>query len=56
MLREERRLSQVELAAAIDVDVRTIRRIESGNCNTTLHVIASLSDLFNVSVSELFQF
>jgi DNA-binding XRE family transcriptional regulator len=44
-LRKSAKITQADLAAFVDVDIRTIRRIESGAYNPSL----------NISVSELFK-
>ncbi|MBI2722808.1 MAG: helix-turn-helix transcriptional regulator [Bacteroidetes bacterium] len=48
-------MTQVELAAEMDIDVRTIKNIESGKYNPTLVVILGLASALEVKVSELFK-
>lgn len=54
-LRTAKGLTQADLAAEIDVDIRTIRRIETGNYNPTLEIIAALASVFRLTVSDLFK-
>lgn len=53
-LRQLNMITQVDLAAKVDVDVRTIRRIESGKYNPTLELIHALAIAFKKSIPELF--
>src|SRR5712692_7192595 len=46
-------LSQVELAAAVGVDRRQIRRYESGEQQPTLAVAVAIARALEISVSEL---
>lgn len=52
-LRKDRGLTQVNLAAEMDVDVRTIKNMEQGTYNPTLLVILSLSEALKIKASEL---
>ncbi len=54
-LRKNIGLTQVNLAAEMDVDVRTIKNLESGKYNPTLIIILSLSQALKVNPSELFR-
>lgn len=54
-LRELHNVTQTDLAAKIDVDVRTIRRIESGKYNPTLEIIMSLATAFKTTIPDLFK-
>lgn len=54
-LRQEGQITQADLAAAVDVDIRTIRRIETGTYNPSLEVIAALADAFDISIPDLFK-
>ena len=47
--------TQADLAANVDVDIRTIRRIESGSYNPTLEIISALAQAFKISISDLFK-
>jgi putative transcriptional regulator len=55
LLRKIKKITQENLAAEIDVDVRTIKRIESGKYNPTLEIIANLSIALKTSLSDLFK-
>ena len=48
-------ITQADLAAIVDVDIRTIRRIESGAYNPTLEIIGALAKAFKISISDLFK-
>lgn len=52
--RAEKRLSQQELAEAIDVTRATINAIESENYNPSLELAFRLARYFAVGVEELF--
>ncbi|MCW3076122.1 MAG: Helix-turn-helix domain [Bacteroidetes bacterium] len=54
-LRQSKNITQADLAGKIDVDIRTIRRIETGTYNPTLEVIISLSIALNTSIPDLFK-
>lgn len=54
-LREERNLSQEELANLSDVARKTIVRIENGD-STTFDILVSLAKGLNVSLPELVSF
>ena len=55
-LRQERGLSQEELAYLSHTNQGHIARIESGKNNTTLDVVVSISEGLGISVAELFYF
>lgn len=55
-LRQERGLSQEELAFLSHTNQAHIARIESGKNNTTLDVVVSIAEGLSLSVSELFDF
>lgn len=54
-LRKLNMITQADLAAIVDVDIRTIRRIESGAYNPTLEIIGALAKAFKISISDLFK-
>ncbi len=54
-LRLVNKFTQIDLAAIVDVDVRTINRIESGTYNPTLKIISGLASAFEISISDLFK-
>lgn len=55
-LRQERGMSQEELAYLSHTNQGHIARIESGKNNTTLDVVVSIAEGLGISVSELFDF
>lgn len=52
-LRSERKLSQVELAKALNVSQSMIARWESDECEPTATNILAISDYFNVTTDYL---
>ena len=54
-LRKERKLTQLELSRAVDVGIRTIRRIEADKDTSepTLSTLNKLADYFDVSIDYL---
>lgn len=54
--REELGLSQVELAAKIDVEPATVSRIESGKAYASSTVLCKLCNVFNIKPVEIFNF
>ena len=52
-LRKEKRLTQLELAKAINVTDRSIKRYEAGTVEPTLSVILALAAYFKVSLDYL---
>lgn len=48
-------LTQVDLAAEMDVDVRTIKNLEKGDYNPTLLIIFSLAEALKIDPTELFK-
>ena len=55
-LRKSRGLTQLDLAAKMDVTDRLIQRIEAGDGYTTIKTAYLIAQAFGVSVSELFAF
>ena len=55
-LREERNLSQTELAHLCEFERSNMNRIEAGNINPSAFVLYSISLKLNVDVSELLNF
>lgn len=55
-LRKTRKLTQLDLASLVDMDVRQIQRIEYGEINTSLGNAYQIADGFGVSLSDLFDF
>lgn len=52
-LREQKRMSQKEVAAAIEVDPTQYNRIELGKSMPTLKTIAKIAGVLNVSIDKL---
>jgi len=52
-LREQKRMSQKEVAAAIEVDPTQYNRIELGKSMPTLKTIAKIAATLNVSIDKL---
>ena len=55
-LRKERRITQSELADAVDVTRQTIISLENGKYNASLILAHKLAQFFNVTIEELFIF
>lgn len=52
-LRAEHKLSQAELAEAVDVSTATVSNWESGECMPRFDTSIALADLFGVSMDQL---
>ena len=52
-LREDRDMSQKELAALLDIHQTTYSDYELGNLNVPISVLHKLADVYNVSVDYL---
>lgn len=52
-LREKRDLSQVTLASASGLSVRTLSAIETGTANPTWATVRDIADALGVSIGEL---
>lgn len=52
-LREERGVSQQELADALNVSRQTIARWENGECEPSIGQLKPICDYFNVSIDDL---
>jgi len=55
-LRKERKLSQAELAEAVDVTRQTIISLESGRYNASLLLAHKIAKYFGSSIEEIFLF
>jgi len=53
-LRVESNLTQAELADRVDVSLKYLQRLESGQENLTLRSLANLANIFGVEVAALF--
>lgn len=53
-LREERNLTQVDLASLCDDDKTSINRIEAGRTNPTTKTLIKIAYALNVEIKELF--
>lgn len=54
-LRKLRKLNQVEVAAAVDIDRAYLSRIENGEKSPSLELVASLADFYDVSIDYLYR-
>ena len=52
-LKEERNVMQKDVAAAIDVPLRTYQRYEYGEVDPKLAIVMRLADFYNVSLDYL---
>jgi transcriptional regulator with XRE-family HTH domain len=55
-LREEKGISQAQLAFEAEIQISQISRIERGLINTTIANVKLLSKILDVSLKELFDF
>lgn len=55
-LRKERRITQSELADAVNVTRQTIISLENGKYNASLVLAHKLAQYFNVTIEEIFIF
>ncbi len=55
-LRKLRKVTQNELADAVDVTRQTIISLESGKYNASLVLAHKISQYFNISIEEMFIF
>lgn len=55
-LRKERRLSQADLADAMDVTRQTIISLEKGRYNASLELAHKLAKYFSLSIEDVFIF
>ena len=55
-LRKERRITQEELADAVEVTRQTIISLENGRYNPSLKLAMDIAKVFHVSAEELFEF
>ena len=55
-LRKERKLSQAELAEAVDVTRRTIISLESGRYNASLLLAHRIARYFGLTIEAVFLF
>ena len=55
-LREEKKISQVELAALCNFEKSNMSRLEAGNTNPTAFTLYTISQKLNVEVKELLDF
>ena len=55
-LRKERRISQAELADAVDVTRQTIISLESGRYNASLLLAHKIAVYFGMTIEEVFLF
>ena len=55
-LRKERRITQSELADAVDVTRQTIISLENGKYNASLILAHKLAQFFDVTIEDIFIF
>jgi len=55
-LREERNISQVELAALCNFEKSNMSRLEAGNTNPTAYTLYIISQKLNIDAKELLDF
>ena len=55
-LRENKKLSQEELASKANIDTSYLAKIENGYVNTTVRYLIKISRALGVKVKDLFEF
>ena len=55
-LRKDRRISQADLAEAVDVTRQTIISLESGRYNASLLLAYKIAQYFSMAIEEVFLF
>ena len=55
-VRQDKKITQTELAFEADVDRSTIVRLETGKFNPTLDLVFTLAEALNIHPKELFEF
>ncbi len=55
-LREQRKMSQLELAQKAGLDLTTINEVENGNRDPMLKTIWRISNALDIKISQLFDF
>ncbi len=55
-LREEKNLTQIDLAHLCGFDKQVINRIEAGNNNPTAFTLQKIAEKLNINISELLNF
>lgn len=55
-LREEKRIKQIELAIAVNIEDSALRRIEAGRTNPTIKSLLRIAEGLDVELKELFEF
>tara|TARA_R110000850_G_scaffold26358_8_gene75593 strand:+ start:909 stop:1124 length:216 start_codon:yes stop_codon:yes gene_type:complete len=54
-LRKERNLTQVELAAKLDIEDSALRRIEKGRTNPTVKTLFAISRILKIEIQEMIE-
>ena len=52
-LRQEKKISQTELASALNISNRTISMYEQGNSEPNVEILSKIADYFNVTADYL---
>lgn len=52
-IRQEKGLKQVDLAARLEMEDSSLRRIEKGRVNSTILMLKKISDALEVNINEL---
>ncbi len=55
-LREERNISQQDIAGACNIEKSNFSRLEAGNTNPTIYTLQKIAENLNVSLSEIVNF
>jgi len=55
-IRNEKGISQVELANSIGKDQQSIQRLEAGNINPSYYYLCEIAEGLEISIQEIFKF
>jgi putative transcriptional regulator len=55
-IRNEKGISQVELANAIGKDQQSIQRLEAGNINPSYYYLCEIAEGLEISIQDIFKF
>ena len=52
-IRKKRKISQMELAEALDISVSYMSKIENGKCNFGVDILMRITEVLNVSADDI---
>lgn len=54
-IRQSKKLTQLDLAAFLNIEDSALRRIENGRTNPTIKTLLKISKALNVNINDLFK-